>query len=105
MRFDVYSRQKEIPSETKPLVPFSDDPLFKPLEQQPRFESTPYIDAEIKAQIVHHCVNDLISPERLAKLYHYSVRSIQNWVKASGYNLPKTYKKPNKSSLVSSEVS
>ena len=50
-----------------------------------------FFDSESKTKIVQQCVDNLISPEKLAEVYKCVPTSIRNWVKKSGHSLPKNY--------------
>ena len=50
-----------------------------------------FFDSESKAKIVQQCVDNLISPEKLAKMYKCVPRTIRTWVKKSGHSLPEKY--------------
>ena len=47
---------------------------------------------EDKSIIVKQCVENLVSPKKLAILYKCDSKSVRNWVKKRGFELPKKYK-------------
>ena len=50
-----------------------------------------FFDSESKDKIVKQCVDNLISPEKLATVYKCVPKTIRTWVKKSGHSLPRNY--------------
>ena len=50
-----------------------------------------FFDSESKIKVVQQCVDNLISPEKLAKMYKCVPGTIRTWVKKSGHSLPEKY--------------
>jgi transposase-like protein len=55
--------------------------------------------AQFKKSIVKQCVEDLISPAKLAKMHNINSESVRHWVKNSGLDLPKKYELYDKPSV------
>ena len=69
-------------------TPSTSKKILSPVQSTSPIE---FFDSESKTKIVQQCVDNLISPEKLAKMYKCVPRTIRTWVKKSGQSLPEKY--------------
>ena len=69
-------------------LPSTSKKILSPL---PSTSPTEFFDSDSKTKVVQQCVDNLISPEKLAKMYKCVPRTIRTWVKKSGHSLPEKY--------------
>ena len=69
-------------------MPSTSERILSPI---PSTSPTEFFDSESKTKVVQQCVDNLISPEKLAIMYKCVPRTIRTWVKKSGQSLPEKY--------------
>ena len=62
-----------------------------------RTQCSSHADNETKNLIVQQCVEGKVSPQKLEQIYHYSQKSVREWVKKKGEKLPAKYNKKESS--------
>ena len=100
------------PVESKPIKQES-SPSIDPYQQPTLSTNTNLgkrkhqseISAEKRARIVREVLEDHISPGDLSKKYNISAHAIRDWVKKTGYQLPKSYRMPELGQSLESLVS
>jgi len=93
------TRQSNIKLEPNKIIEFTPSDNFKkstgknPLTIAKASDMKTKISEVEKAKIVQECVEDKVSPVSLAKKWNCSAKAIRTWVRSTGKQLPKKYKK------------